>query len=678
MTIANRGKGTSGTYETTDFAVDDVVLYTYSYKLDGTSYEGIQSVSKAPEKITGNLSEVTLGKNATVGSTKYDFSNKIANVADTTMLKYDVDVILDNYGYAIDIQPTNTNTAYAVVLKIAATAGDFNKTAKAELLFTDGTTQVVTLTNKTGTTQVFDKDSTRDNRENYITGNDNGDIIRALDIVKYQVNNAGKYTLDRVAAANSDNTTLTNQTDALKQSSGYSTDAKTKASGTADYTKTTNGSYEFWANNKKYNANGKTLFVIATKSGTDTVYTVYKGIKNVPTLTTTATGVDSVVYCESNGLAKIVYIDATANSSLSASSVIFLKPSSTMTATDNSTLGKYYTYAEAIVDGEKVEDFKVAADSFANEAAARAGGMFGSVNYDKNNIATVGSPFTTTIANAAGAYKVTTGTGAHKNETVTLGSIAYTYTSDCDVWYLDVNGVLTKIAPTGITTDSNDEVYFNLNAGLEVTEIVVVEVANKAPSNVASITKIQVAADVTSAGYDSIKGALDNVIVVEDATDYDVSAEGVGTMTFKRALHATASTKDSDMDSYTPAAGSYELADGVALFAVTATSEDGSNTVVKYVGVKAVTMYTLTLKTNAANKAAMVSVDGAEAVMIDDTGVNNIKVANGSTIAVTEISGGTTVSTAVTDGTGTAWVAGTNTWTLRGMTSDPTVTLTIS
>ena len=90
----------------------------------------------------------------------------------------------------------------------------------------------------------------------------------------------------------------------------------------------------------------------------------------------------------------------------------------------------------------------------------------------------------------------------------------------------------------------------------------------------------------------------------------------------------------------------------------------------------AVNYYTLTLKTNASGQAAMVSVDGAEAVMIDNTGVNTIKVANGSKIAVTEISGGTTVSINVEHGT--AWVAGTNTWTLRVISADPTVTLTIA
>ena len=414
VTIANRGNGTSGTYETTDFAVDDVVLYTYSYKLDGAKYEGIQSVTKAAAKITGNLSEVTLGKNATVGSTKYDFSKKIANVADTTMLKYDVDVILDSYGYAIDIQPTNTNTAYAYVLNVKADAGDFNSTTKAELLFTDGTTQVVSLNNKKGDNQVFDKDSTA--TSDYSSSTDHGDIIRVGDIVKYQVSNNGKYTLDRVAAANGA---------ALAQTSGFVSTMPAASHTVA----TTNGSYQFTFNNAANNkANGKTLFLVAPKNGTGTVYTVYEGIKNVPSITTSA-AVNSIV--------------------------------------------------------KKGES---------NEYAA------------------------------AGQ---------------------------------------TDVFP----------------------------------------------------------------------------------------------------------ADSYE-------FTITVTSEDGAMVKSYTLKFDAVTYYTLTLKTNAAGQAAMVSVDGAEAVMIDNTGVNTIKVANGSKIAVTEISGGTTVSINVEHGT--AWVAGTNTWTLRGITADPTVTLTIA
>ena len=470
VTIANRGNGTSGTYETTDFAVDDVVLYTYSYKLDGAKYEGIQSVTKAAAKITGNLSEVTLGKNATVGSTKYDFSKKIANVADTTMLKYDVDVILDSYGYAIDIQPTNTNTAYAYVLNVKANAGDFNSTAKAELLFTDGTTQVVSLNNNADV--LADKVYTKGTNS---AGTNSVNVLTVGDIVKYQVNNADKYTLERVAQLNAE------AVNALADN------ARTQASG-VDKTKTSNGGYSFKANGVDYTANGKTLFLVATKNGTGTVYTVYEGIKNVPSITTSA-AVNSAVYVE-NGVAKIVFIDARENALVSSSTVIFLKPNSTMTATTNSKLGTYYTYSEAIVNGEKVENFKVAADSFTAMAAARgvnnvdvarAGGMFTAVAYDDNQIATVSSYIT-----------AVTGTGKYYNKTVTIAGSAYTYTDDVNVWYLDTNDVLTKVTATAVADDANDTVYVKMNAGNEITDIVIIEVENEIPSNDASIKSITV------------------------------------------------------------------------------------------------------------------------------------------------------------------------------------------
>ena len=632
VTIANRGNGTSGTYETTDFAVDDVVLYTYSYKLDGAKYEGIQSVTKAAAKITGNLSEVTLGKNATVGSTKYDFSKKIANVADTTMLKYDVDVILDSYGYAIDIQPTNTNTAYAYVLNVKATAGDFNTTAKAELLFTDGTTQVVSLNNSKDGTNVYTKGTNAG-------GTKDANILVVGDIVKYQVNNADKYTLERVAQRNA---TAVN---------ALANDARTQASG-ADKTQTSNGSYSFKANKVDYTANGKTLFLVATKNGTGTVYTVYEGIKNVPSITTKA-AVNSAVYVE-NGVAKIVFIDARTDAFVSSSTVIFLKPNATMTATTNSKLGTYYTYSEAIVNGEKVEDFKVAADSFNDVAAARAGGMFTAVAYDDNKIATVSSPIS-----------VATGTGKYYNKTVTIAGSAYTYTDDVNVWYLDTNDVLTKVTVTAVADDANDKVYVKKNAGNEITDIVIIEVENKALSNDASIKSI------TVKGVEAklVDGVYTATVDAANTTDKKIVIDAADGATVKIVKKGESSEYTAAGQTTNFPAGSYE-------FTITVTSEDGAMVKSYTLKFDAVTYYTLTLKTNAVGQAAMVSVDGAEAVMIDNTGVNTIKVANGSKIAVTEISGGTTVSIAVTNGT--AWVAGTNTWTLRGITADPTVTLTIA
>ena len=598
VTIANRGNGTSGTYETTDFAVDDVVLYTYSYKLDGAKYEGIQSVTKAAAKITGNLSEVTLGKNATVGSTKYDFSKKIANVADTTMLKYDVDVILDSYGYAIDIQPTNTNTAYAYVLNVKANAGDFNTTAKAELLFTDGTTQVVSLNNNADVPS--DKVYTKGTNS---AGTNSVNVLTVGDIVKYQVNNADKYTLERVAqlnatAANALGTTNTSTVN-------------------ADKTQTSNGSYSFKANNVNYTANGKTLFLVATKNGTGTVYTVYEGIKNVPRITTSG-AVNSAVYVE-NGVAKIVFIDARTNALVSSSTVIFLKPNSTMTATTNSKLGTYYTYSEAIVNGEKVENFKVAADSFADVAAARAGGMFTAVAYDDNQIATVSSPIS-----------VATGTGKYYNKTVTIAGSAYTYTDDVNVWYLDTNDVLTKVTVTAVADDANDKVYVKKNAGNEITDIVIIEVENKALSNDASIKSI------TVKGVEAklVDGVYTATVDAANTTDKRIVIDAADGATVKIVKKGDSSEWAGNNNQAFPA-NSYE-------FTITVTSEDGAMVKSYTLKVDAVNYYTVTFDVSEAGKAIFV-VDGKVysdgdtlTVAKDETVSFTVKAADGKTLSKVE------------------------------------------
>ena len=445
VSIATRGNGTSGTFETTGFNVDDVVLYTFSYKMSGSSYEGIQSVESAPAKITGNLSEVTLGKKITVDEKSYDYSKKIANTADSTMLKFDVDVILDSYGYVIDVQPTNTNTAFAYVLNIKATAGDFNTTNKAELLFTDGSTEVVVLTNEDDDDgDILSAGQTTDG------GTTKPNVVKVGDIVKYSVNNNNKYTLTTVSAQNKNNN-------------------GTENNGTARAFSLSNGSYQFQALQNNFTANGKTLFLVATKSAGDTIYTVYEGIKNVPSIATTGANTTNVTVYTENNVAKIVFVDATANTSVSTSTAIFLKPDSKLSVTQNSRVGNYYSF-DAIVDGELKEDFLVSEDSFANLNAARAGGMFDSVSYDKNGIATLGTPSSNVKAGAT--------TGKYYQETVTLGGTAYTYTSDAWFFYLDANGVLTKIGATSVTDDTNDNFYAKVNAGNELVAVVIEEKVN--------------------------------------------------------------------------------------------------------------------------------------------------------------------------------------------------------
>ena len=479
VSIATRGNGTSGTFETTGFNVDDVVLYTFSYKMSGSSYEGIQSVESAPAKITGVLSEVTVGKKITVDEKSYDYSKKIANTADSTMLKFDVDVILDSYGYVIDVQPTNTNTAFAYVLNIKATAGDFNTTNKAELLFTDGSTEVVVLTNEDDDDgDILSAGQTTDG------GTTKPNVVKVGDIVKYSVNNNNKYTLTTVSAQNKNNN-------------------GTENNGTARAFSLSNGSYQFQALQNNFTANGKTLFLVATKSAGDTIYTVYEGIKNVPSIATKGVNTTNVTVYTENNVAKIVFVDATKNTSVSTSTAIFLKPDSKLSVTQNSRVGNYYSF-DAIVDGELKEDFLVSEDSFANLNAARAGGMFDSVSYDKNGIATLGTPSSNVKTGAT--------TGKYYQETVTLGNVAYTYTSDAWFFYLDANGVLTKIGATSVTDDTNDNFYAKVNAGNELVAVVIKEVANPvAGFSVAGSTNVKMATTIAGLATATPGAALANV-----------------------------------------------------------------------------------------------------------------------------------------------------------------------
>ena len=57
---------------------------------------------------------------------------------------------------------------------------------------------------------------------------------------------------------------------------------------------------------------GKTIFLVATKSGnSDTVYTSYTGIANVPTIKAGSTAAKVNAYVKSGSTATVVYIDAT-------------------------------------------------------------------------------------------------------------------------------------------------------------------------------------------------------------------------------------------------------------------------------------------------------------------------------------------------------------------------------
>ncbi len=101
VTVTPQNAGRGGNYETDKFAVDDVVLYTYSTKSGDT---GVQSAVKA-EQITGTLTGYTGGESVTVDGKTYEF-NAAASISNDTLqgaVKNEVTLTLDTYGYVVDV-----------------------------------------------------------------------------------------------------------------------------------------------------------------------------------------------------------------------------------------------------------------------------------------------------------------------------------------------------------------------------------------------------------------------------------------------------------------------------------------------------------------------------------------------------------------------------------------------
>ena len=484
VTPLNAGKG--GNYETEDFKVDDIVAYNYSTK---TGDAGVKNVVAA-EKVTGELTGYTAGKSVVVGGTTYKF-NKAASI-DTSALAgaidNDVTLALDKYGYVLNVNTDATSTNYAVVLKYQD-KGSFDD-AKAELLFTDGTTKTVEL-------------------------KDNADVETGS-LVSYTITNKGKYDL-KVLEKTPD--TETGVTLTTKGSSTIRIGSVVKA-------------------------NGKTIFLVATKSGnSDTVYTSYTGIANVPTITAGSTAAKVNAYVKSGSAATVVYIDATAATTSVESStkdVVFVKGSSTTGASYDTKKGTFYTY-DAIVNGE------ITTIDSADKITSYA--LYTSMATDENGVVKL---------SADGSVFSGTGTDKAANDAIGLNGAYYSYSKDCQVFHIDSEGTISTSSIGGISKDETDGVWFKVTDG-DVTTIVIKEAVSAAKTVISA----------------AVKG---NNIAVNPAATVDNTAK-----TIKFTVTGTAGNGDSVEITPTVSAGASASAvtltyDGTAwsTATITVTAEDGT------------------------------------------------------------------------------------------------------
>ena len=487
-------------YKTDAFAKGDIVAYTYSNK---SGDDGIQSMALA-EKVTGKMSTFTTAGSVTVGGTKYDANAKsVATVKET--LNGDVDngtevtAYLDAYGYVLYLK-ANTSKQYAVVLDYGA--GSRLDPARVKLLFTDGTTKKVDLD------KAVYMDGTTEKLTTIVSGTStSANEVSKYDIVSYTISSDG-YKLTLVANA-----------------AQTSTSANDKV--------ITNGSPAMKFAGTTLPADGETIFLTETKksSTSNTTYSVYEGIANVPTAKMLSDDETWYAAYKKAGDSAYTVVFLLNNDKVQMSSgnkdVIFVKGNSDGKSYTKD-LGYYFAYT-AYLDGEK---FELKSENAITEWTLGYGPQ-----YNDKGILTSFEQKANSSASAMDVLYAAT-TGDTKNSVVKLGGSVYAYGKDVKVYMINVEGDVNAIDVTSIGEDANDLVWFKLNDDDIVTDlyIKVVDTAEGVDDTVAakvtgvSATAASGTATVTVAGTGFTSGttATYEVKMLNGATGTYVT---VGTFT---------------------------------------------------------------------------------------------------------------------------------------------------
>lgn len=494
-------------YKTDAFAKGDIVAYTYSNK---SGDDGIQSMALA-EKVTGTMSTFTTAGSVTVGGTKYDANAKsVATVKET--LNGDVDngtevtAYLDAYGYVLYLK-ANTSKQYAVVLDYGK--GSRLESDRVKLLFTDGTTKKVDLDKAVymnGTTEEKANIATTAATGSFTTSSNNNELSK-YDIVSYTVSSNG-YKLTLVA-------------DAAETSTSKDDKVIINGSPAMKFTSTT------------LPADGETIFLTETKksSTSNTTYSVYEGIANVPTAKMLSNDETWYAAYKKAGDSAYTVVFLLNNDKVQMSSgnkdVIFVKGNSDGKSYTKD-LGYYFAYT-AYLDGEK---FELKSENAITEWTLGYGPQ-----YNDKGILTSFEQKANSSASAADVLYAAT-TGDTKNSVVKLGGSVYAYGKDVKVYMINVEGDVNAIDVTSIGEDANDLVWFKLNDDDIVTDlyIKVVDTAEGVDDTVAakvtgvSATAASRTATVTVAGTGFTSGttATYEVKMLNGATGTYVT---VGTFT---------------------------------------------------------------------------------------------------------------------------------------------------
>ena len=455
------GKTVSGTleFETNESYEDDAyVLYTYSQTADE-----VKSLAVA-EKVEGYVSQTinkTDDKDANNGLTLAGTSYKMSAAYSGEELgeisvKEDHTAYLDQYGYAIYVEEVEEIGNYALLVNVADKGTFVGK--KAELVFTDGTTKVVTAEkdySKVSNLKLdlngdgdYDKDDQKiwDDRTSPISG-----ALKAPVIVTYKVDNDGVYTLKAVAVAKTSYVDADSKLVMTNDKAGITVQADTNKES---------------LNTSKVTANSASQFVVADRSADKTFddYTAYTGIKSAPSIDATSTDAKAGVYfyCKSGKMVTVMFVlpndkcDVTDD----GKDMIYLAQDSESDLYHDKD-GNYFTY-QAVVDG-KITTVKVDEDHTPN---FRTASIYKSYSVKDGIITKLGDAYPTYDEANNNTKQYVSGVGIDKTSkeyTVTLDTVDKKYVITVDdkaaIYYVDEDGNISESSYKSISQDDNDRVY---------------------------------------------------------------------------------------------------------------------------------------------------------------------------------------------------------------------------
>ena len=352
LSDVNSGPASSSDeFDSTQFAEDDVVIYTYA---NGD----IQSVYAA-EKLEGDVTAVRTtttggsesdGDYFVVDGTTYNY-NKTATKDRllTENVNNKVVAYLDAQGYVSYIDESAITYDYAYVLSMGTDSDQYGKGSNDK-----GTTVYARLVLSDGTLIKVETDA----KASEIGAKDNSGNYKPTDST-----NSQEYLLNHLVSYSKDK----NGVYSLSDKSGMDITPSANSS-----LEVQNGVASMTLAGTRYTANSNTIFIVAdpdTDSYDDYDFTIYTGIKNVPDIDGNS-NTQVVVATESGNskVAKVVYIEDADVSG--TGEVIFARADQNAKYVKDSDIGNYYEI-NAWKDGQSVT-LKVKENSSAADALVKS------------------------------------------------------------------------------------------------------------------------------------------------------------------------------------------------------------------------------------------------------------------------------------------------------------------